>query len=83
MQVGGEGRADVRIVNCFVAVFLSFSLLAFTLPFPGFSARERGKQRREMAERQKGEGLMCPEKAYSDNCIKSNIQKIKIVYCIV
>lgn len=51
VQVGGEGGADIRIVNCFVAVFLSFSLLAFTLAFPGFSARERGQQRREMPER--------------------------------
>lgn len=50
VQIGGEGGADIRIVNCFVTVFLSFSLLAFTLAFPGFSARERG-QRREMPER--------------------------------
>lgn len=51
VQVGGKGRADIRIVNCFVTVFLSFSLLAFALAFPGFSARERGQQRREMPER--------------------------------
>lgn len=53
VQVGGEGGADIRIVNCFVTVFLSFSLLAFTLAFPGFSAKERGQQRREMPERLK------------------------------
>ena len=47
VQVGGEGGADIRVVNCFVAVFLSFSLLAFALAFPGFSARERGQQRRQ------------------------------------
>lgn len=41
VQVGGEGGADIRIVNCFVSVFLSFSLLAFTLACPGFSGRER------------------------------------------
>lgn len=40
VQVGGEGGADIRIVNCFVTVFLSFSLLAFALFFPGFSARK-------------------------------------------
>lgn len=51
VQVGGEGGADIRIVNCFVTVFLSFSLLAFGLAFPGFSARERGQQGREMPER--------------------------------
>lgn len=51
VQVGGEGGADIRIVNCFVTVFLSFSLLAFSLAFPGFSARERGQQGREMPER--------------------------------
>lgn len=62
MQVSGEGGADIRIVNCFVAVFLSFSLLAFTLAFPGFSARERGQQRREMPERLSKEGLMCVER---------------------
>lgn len=53
VQVGGEGGADIRIVNCFVTVFLSFSLLAFSLAFPGFSARETGQQRREMSERLK------------------------------
>lgn len=47
VQVGGEGGADIRIVNRFVTVFLSFSLLAFTLACPGFSGRERGQQRRE------------------------------------
>lgn len=26
VQVGGEGGADIRIMNCFVTVFLSFSL---------------------------------------------------------
>lgn len=26
VQVGGEGGADIRIVNCFVSDFLSFSL---------------------------------------------------------
>lgn len=51
MQVGGEGGADIRIMNCFVTVFLSFSLLAFTLAFPGFSARERGQQCRLMPEK--------------------------------
>lgn len=56
VQVGGEGRADIRIVNCFVSVFLSFSLLAFTLAFPGISGRERGQQRREMPERLEKEG---------------------------
>lgn len=51
VQVGGEGGADIRIMICFVTAFLSFSLLAFSLAFPGFSARERGQQRREMPER--------------------------------
>lgn len=60
VQVGGEGGADIRIVNCFVTVFLSFSLLAFTLAFSGFSAKERGQQRREMPERLRCE-LMCWE----------------------
>lgn len=62
MQVGGEGGADIRIVNCFVAVFLSFSLLAFTLACPGFSGRERGQQRREKPERLRTDGLMCEER---------------------
>lgn len=52
VQVGGEGGADIRIVNCFVTVFLSFSLLAFALAFSGFSARKKQEQqRREMPER--------------------------------
>lgn len=42
VQVGGEGGADIRAVNSFVAVFLSFSLLAFSFAFPGLSAREKG-----------------------------------------
>lgn len=58
MQVGGEGGADIRIVNCFVTVFLSLSLLAFTLAFPGFSARETGQQYREIPERLTRDGLM-------------------------
>lgn len=55
VQIGGEGGADIRIMICFVSVFLSFSLLAFTLAFPGFSGREteRAQQRREMPERLK------------------------------
>lgn len=58
VQVGGEGGADIRIVNCFVTVFLSLSLLAFTLAFPGFSARETGQQYREIPERLARDGLM-------------------------
>lgn len=61
VQVGGEGGADIRIMNCFVTVFLSFSLLAFTIAFPGFSAKERGQQRREVPERLRCE-VMCSEK---------------------
>lgn len=67
MQVGGEGGADIRIVNCFVTVFLSFSLLAFTLAFPGFSGREKGQQRREMPERLRKDGLSCLKKSKNDD----------------
>lgn len=55
MQVGGEGGADIRIVNCFVAVFLSFSLLAFTLAFPGFSAKKKEDNNAERCLRDWGE----------------------------
>lgn len=58
VQVGGEGGADIRIMNCFVTVFLSLSLLAFTLALPGFSAKERGQARRDMLERLRCQ-LMC------------------------
>lgn len=53
MQIGGEGGADIRIVFCFVSVFLSFSLLAFALALPGFSGKDtkKAQQRREMPER--------------------------------
>lgn len=51
MQVGGEGGADIRIMNCFVTVFLSLSLLAFALALPGFSAKERGQARKDLPER--------------------------------
>lgn len=47
MQLGGEGGADIRFTILFVSVFLSLSLLAFAIAFPGFSGKEKEAKQRE------------------------------------
>lgn len=72
-----EGGADVRFAILFVAVFLSLSLLAFALAFPGFSGREEeeeeAQQRRETSEKEVGQGHTSTNQMIRDRSVNQTI----------